>query len=80
MRDVYNELLTLGVAPEQARMVLPQSMYTTWVETGSLAYWARFYGLRAEAHAQVEIQQMAEMVSTIVAPLFPVSWAALTHG
>lgn len=76
----YEDLLDLGVAPEQARMVLPQSMYTTWIETGSLAYWARVYGLRAEAHAQVEIQELARMMGAIVAEHFPVSWRALTDA
>ena len=76
----YEDLLDFGVAPEQARMVLPQSMYTTWIETGSLAYWARVYGLRAEAHAQVEIQKLAQMMGVIVAEHFPVSWRALTDA
>jgi thymidylate synthase (FAD) len=74
----YEKLLDSGVAPEQARVVLPQSMETMWVETGSLAYWARFYGLRAESHAQKEIQLLAEEIAQCIAPLFPVSWAALT--
>lgn len=78
-KAAYQDLLDFGVAPEQARMVLPQSMYTTWIETGSLAYWARVYGLRAEAHAQVEIQELAQMMGAIVAEHFPVSWRALTH-
>ena len=76
--DAYERLLEIGVAPEQARMVLPQSMETTFIETGSLAYWARCYGLRADGHAQSEIQRVAEAVAGHVAPLFPVSWAALT--
>lgn len=76
--DAYERLLENGIAPEQARMVLPQSMETMWIETGSLAYWARFYELRAEKHAQIEIQQLAENIAKWIAPLFPVSWAALT--
>jgi thymidylate synthase (FAD) len=75
----YDRLLREGVAPEQARMVLPQSMMTTWIETGSLAYWARVCNLRIDAHAQVEIQDLARKVSDQIAPHFPVSWAALTH-
>jgi thymidylate synthase (FAD) len=79
-QSAYDHLIKMGVAPEQARMILPQSMMTTWIETGSLAYWARFYGLRADCHAQLEIQRCAEMVAQIIEPLFPVSWEALTDA
>lgn len=74
----YDTLLHWGIAPEQARMILPQSMYTQWIETGSLAYWARFYKLRSDPHAQQEIQACADMVDAAIKPLFPVSWEALT--
>ena len=73
----YQVLLYEGVAPEQARMVLPQSMYTEWVETGSLAYFARVRELRVDAHAQAEIQELAAMLDPIIGPLFPLSWEAL---
>jgi thymidylate synthase (FAD) len=79
MRDYYRHLLFLGVAPEQARMILPQSMYTTWIETGSLAYWARVCNLRLDAHAQGEIQDLAKRVSDLITPHFPVSWPALLN-
>jgi len=75
---IYNNMIQDGVAPEQARMVLPQSMYTSYYVTGSLAAFARFYNQRSDSHAQVEIQQLAEQVNEIIAPLYPVSWAALT--
>ena len=75
----YARLLAVGVAPEQARMVLPQNMVTEWVETGSLAYWARFYSLRSAPDAQKEIQDMAEKIAAVIASLFPVSWKALTE-
>lgn len=74
----YQELLDLGVAPEQARMVLPQSMFTSYYVTGSLAAWARAYKLRTDPHAQVEIQELAKQWGAIISPLFPVSWASLT--
>ncbi len=74
----YNDLLHSGVAPEQARMVLPQSMYTSYYVTGSLASFARFYNQRSDSHAQKEIQDLAEMVKEVVEPLYPVSWEALT--
>lgn len=74
----YENMIACGVAPEQARMVLPQSMYTSYYVTGSLAAWARAYALRIDAHAQVEIQDLAKQWSEIIAPLYPVSWKALT--
>lgn len=76
----YKELLNLGVAPEQARMVLPQSMYTSYYVTGSLAAWARAYKLRSDPHAQKEIQDLAKQWDEIVNPLFPYAWKALTDG
>lgn len=68
-----------GVAPEQARMILPQSMFTSYYVTGSLAAWARMYKQRMHDTAQQEIQTLAKEVATIVEPLYPVSWAALTE-
>jgi thymidylate synthase (FAD) len=75
--DIYNELLSSGVAPELARTVLPQSMYTEFIETGSLAAYSRLCGLRLDPHAQKEIQVYAEAVSALLVKRFPVSWAAL---
>lgn len=76
--NAYEKLLEAGVAPEQARTILPQSMETQWVETGSLAYFARLCALRMDSHAQAEIQHLAhEIAETIIRPLFPVSWPAL---
>jgi thymidylate synthase (FAD) len=77
--NLYSELLSMNVAPEQARMVLPQSMMTSYYVTGSLAAFARAYKLRIDAHAQVEIQLLAKQWNDIIAPLFPVSWKALTE-
>ena len=77
-KKAYDSLINAGVAPEQARAVLPQSMYTSYYVTGSLAAWARFYNLRAALDAQYEIQELAEKVGEIILPLFPVSWEALT--
>lgn len=74
----YNKLIEAGVAPEQARMVLPQSMYTSYYVTGSLAAWARAYTLRSQPDAQQEIQDLAAQWNSIIEPLFPVSWKALT--
>lgn len=73
----YKELLRIGVAPEMARMILPQSAMTTWVWTGSLLSFYQMYKLRAEAHAQREAQDFSEMVKRVIAPLYPESWKAL---
>lgn len=80
LSELYGELLTRGVCPEQARMVLPQSMYTEFVETGSLAAYARLYSLRSSKEAQKEVRLYAEAIGKIISPLFPVSWEALTNG
>jgi len=75
--ETYNDLLKLGTAPEVARTVLPQGMYTEFIETGSLAAYARLCGLRLDPAAQLEIRQFADAVKTLLMDKFPVSWAAL---
>jgi thymidylate synthase (FAD) len=75
---VYEDLLSQGVAPEIARCVLPQSMFTEFIETGSLAAYARLYKLRTDPTAQREIQDYAKKLGELIEPLFPVSWKALT--
>lgn len=74
----YNEMIEQGVSPEQARFILPQGVMTEWVWTGSLLAFARFYNLRTGITAQKEIQELANMVSKVIAPLFPFGWEALT--
>lgn len=73
----YESLVKDGVAPEQARMVLPQSMFTSYYVTGSLAAFARAYNLRSKEDAQKEIQELSVHWDNIIRPLFPVSWEAL---
>lgn len=73
----YEELLALNVAPEMARMALPQSMYTEFIETGSLYAYARLCKLRLDPHAQKEIQLYAEAIDSFMRERFPVSWNAL---
>jgi len=75
--DLYQKMLEDGAAPEQARMVLPQSMLTSYWVTGSLYAWANAYIQRSDSHAQKEIQHMAAQWDEIIRPLFPVSWSAL---
>lgn len=75
--NAYDRLLEGGVAPEQARMILPQNMYVNWIWTGSLLSFFDMYKLRSEGHAQVEAQQFAQLVKDVVSKLYPVSWQAL---
>lgn len=71
---MYNGLVALGVAPEQARMILPQNMMVNWVWTGSLLGWAQMCKARLADDAQRETQEFARRVQDVVAPLYPVSW------
>lgn len=75
--DIYNDLIKQDVAPEQARMILPQSTMTNWIWTGSLVAFARIVKLRTEEHAQLEAQELAQKIAAVVEPLYPVSWKAL---
>ena len=76
----YEWMLRDGVCPEQARFALPQGCEVNWVWTGSLYAYANFYNQRSNSHAQKEIQELARQVAEVIAPLYPVSWAALTKG
>lgn len=78
--ECYKWMLEAGVAPEQARFVLPQGAMVNWIWTGNLLAFANFFNKRSDSHAQQEIQDLAHAVAAIVEPLFPVSWAALTKS
>ena len=78
--ELYNRMLDEGVCAEQARMVLPQNMYTTSVVTGSLLGWHHLYELRTEKHTQKETQEYAQIIGGIMSECFPVSWAALRYN
>lgn len=73
----YTLLLDEGVCPEQARMVLPQSMYTEWYWTGSLLGWARVCNLRLKPDAQKETSMIAQKIDNHMKELFPISWKYL---
>ena len=73
----YQQMLDEGVAPEQARMVLPQSMMTEWYWSGSLDAFADMCNLRCMPDTQAETREVADKISAEMAKLFPVSWAAL---
>jgi thymidylate synthase (FAD) len=75
--DMYLFLMEEGVAPEQARSILPQGVYTEWHWTGSLSAYARFVKQRTNPHAQWEIQQYAQAISSIASTIFPESWKVL---
>jgi thymidylate synthase (FAD) len=79
MVNFYQHLLDHNVAPEIARCVLPQGMYTEFVETGSLAAYSRLILLRTDPGAQREIQAYARAIVSLLEPHFPVSWKALTN-
>ena len=76
-RVYYHSLLHQGVAPEQARMVLPQSMMTEWVWSGTLYAFARVCNLRCKPDTQLETQFIANEMSKHMTESFPVSWKYL---
>lgn len=75
---LYNTLMDHNVAPEMARMVLPQSMMTEWVWSGNLLAFAHVYNERIAAGAQEEAQDFAKVLDDEIGGLAPVSWSALT--
>ena len=75
--EYYLDLLAQGVAPEQARMVLPQSTMTEWYWSGSLDAFADMCRLRCAPDTQYESRLVADQISAVAGELFPVSWGAL---
>ena len=75
--NTYNDMLANGVAPEQARMVLPQNIMTEWIWTGSLLAFHRVCKQRLDPHAQQETREVAEAIDKECEGLYPVSWSAL---
>ena len=78
--EEYGWMIYEGICAEQARMILPQSLFTEWYWTGNLYSFANVYIQRSDSHAQKEVQQIAEQIDHLLMPLFPVSWPALTRG
>ncbi len=78
--EQYNLLLEAGVAPEMARMVLPQSMYTEWYWSGSLDAFANMCLLRLKEDTQYETRLVAQQIDKVMQELYPVSWRALVHN
>lgn len=75
--SLYEDMIASGVCPEQARMVLPQSMYTEYIATGSLYAFAHAYKLRSQPDAQHEIRLLSAEWDKLIRPLFSHSWSAL---
>jgi thymidylate synthase (FAD) len=78
--EAYENLLAEGVAPEQARMVLPQSTMTEWYWSGSLDAFAAMCKLRCASDTQYESRIVADQISELMKELFPVSWEALMEN
>lgn len=76
--EYYDDMINSGVSAEQARIVLPEGVMVEFIETGSLFAYARLYGLRHPPDAQKEIRMYADKIGELIAPLFPLSWKALT--
>ena len=75
----YNTMLEAGVAPEQARMILPQSMMTEWYWSGTLYAFARVCNLRCAEDAQYETRIVANLINEECGKLFPISWTELRN-
>ena len=80
VQQTYNNLLKEGIAPEMARMVLPQNTMTEWYWSGSLYSFARICKLRLDKTAQVEVREIASPISKKCLELFPHSWTALMEN
>lgn len=78
--QLYEAMIAAGIAPEQARFILPQGCEVNWVWTGSLYAYANAYVARSDSHAQKESQDLFQEIDAIISPLYPVAWAALTKG
>ena len=75
----YQNMIESGIAPEQARMVLPQSTYTEWYWTGSLFAFSRVCKLRLHDDAQLETRELAQQINDLIKPKFPISWRYLVE-
>jgi len=78
-KELYETMVNEGVAPEMARMVLPQSMMVDFIWTGNLLAFSHVYNLRAGEGAQEEAREFAELLDKAIAPVFPVGWECLKN-
>lgn len=79
-RQFYQYFLDEGVAPELARMVLPQSMMVNFIWSGNILAFAHVYKLRSGEGAQEEAKEFAQLLDKAIAPCFPIAWDVLTKG
>ena len=77
---IYKALIEKGIAPEQARMVLPQSMMTEWIWSGTLYAFARVCNLRCAKDTQEETREVANEIHKICTEEFPISWKYLKNA
>jgi thymidylate synthase (FAD) len=77
--EAFNGLLESGVCREQARMVLPQALYTTFWMTGSLHNWMHFLKLRTSPHSQKETQEAAKAIEALLREIFPKTFEAVDN-
>ena len=75
--QTYNNLLNADIAPEMARMALPQNLYTEWYWSGTLMAFARVCNLRCKPDTQLETQLIAQQIDRLAKEKFPVTWGAL---
>ena len=78
--ETYNDMLEEGIAPEMARMILPQCMMTEWIWSGSVYAFARVCNLRNKPDAQVETRMVTHQIHKCCEEHFPISWKYLTNG
>jgi len=71
-------MISAGIAPEEARFVLPQGTIVNWGWTGSLVGFASFYNQRSKPDSQRQVRDLAAQVGNIIEPLYPQTWKALT--
>ena len=75
--SLYKDMLSDGICPEQARMILPQNTMTEWIWSGTLFAFAKMCKLRLDSHTQKETREVAQLIAERAEHLFPVSWKAL---
>ena len=78
-KETYNDMLEEGIAPEMARMILPQNMMTEWIWSGTLYAFARVCNLRLDGHAQEETRFIAEEINYYCDKEFPHCWTHLLN-
>lgn len=77
IHNIYMNAIQKGMAPEQARMILPQNTMSEWIWTGSLMAFARVCKQRLDSHAQQETQEIAQQITKLIPKDFEQSWKVL---